>query len=82
VCSSDLVEAQRIEKEFGFGNFREALGFTVRVGELAESVGHHPEIVLSWGKVRILLWTHKINGLAEADFVLAAKIDRLLEACK
>ena len=50
--------SQRIKKEFAFRNFREALDFTIRVGELAEEVGHHPTITLSWGKVKIALWTH------------------------
>ncbi len=68
---------KRLEREFSFKNFREALHFTNAVGELAEEQGHHPDIYLAWGKVGISLWTHKINGLAEADFVLAAKIDRL-----
>jgi len=54
-----------------------ALAFVNRVGELAESEGHHPDIFLSWGKVGIDIWTHKIDGLTESDFVLAAKIDNL-----
>jgi 4a-hydroxytetrahydrobiopterin dehydratase len=66
-----------LEKEFAFKNFRQALDFTVRVGELAERVGHHPDLYLSWGKVRINIWTHKINGLTESDFILAAKIEEL-----
>ena len=74
-----VPEARHLEKEFKFKNFREALAFTNQVGELAESVGHHPDIHLSWGKVGISLWTHKINGLSEADFILAAKIDKLAE---
>jgi len=49
----------------------------VRVGELAERVGHHPDLYLSWGKVKINIWTHKINGLTESDFILAAKIEEL-----
>src|SRR5687768_5233460 len=67
-----------LEKEFKFANFREALDFTNKVGELAERVGHHPDIYLSWGKVRIEIWTHKIDGLTESDFVLAAKIGQLV----
>jgi 4a-hydroxytetrahydrobiopterin dehydratase len=74
------VESHHIEKEFRFRDFREALAFVNQVGGLAENAGHHPEILLSWGKVRVRLWTHKLDGLAEADFVLAAQIDRLLRA--
>jgi 4a-hydroxytetrahydrobiopterin dehydratase len=66
-----------LDKEFPFPDFRSALAFTNRVGELAEEQGHHPEIHLGWGHVRIEIWTHKIDGLTESDFVLAAKIDRL-----
>ena len=62
---------------YGQGNFREALAFTNKVGELAELQGHHPDIGLAWGRVKVTSWTHKIDGLSESDFVLAAKIDRL-----
>jgi 4a-hydroxytetrahydrobiopterin dehydratase len=73
----ELIDEQRLEKTYTFKNFREALNFTVRVGELAESVGHHPDIFLTWGKVKITIWTHKISGLTESDFILAAKVDSL-----
>lgn len=66
-----------LEREFTFPDFRTALDFTNRVGELAEFEGHHPNIYLAWGLVRIELWTHKIMGLHQSDFILAAKIDRL-----
>src|SRR2546426_46447 len=59
---------------------RRALGFVNRVGELAEEQGHHPDISLAWGKVEITTWTHKINGLTESDFILAAKIDQLYKS--
>jgi 4a-hydroxytetrahydrobiopterin dehydratase len=72
-----LVEEHHIEKEFQFRNFRDALAFTTRVGALAEEQGHHPDIYLTWGRVRIQTWTHKSNGLTESDFVLAAHIDGL-----
>ena len=72
-----LIDDHHIEKEYSFKNFREALTFTNQVGELAETEGHHPDIALTWGKVKITLWTHKINGLSESDFILAAKIDQL-----
>lgn len=71
------VDEHHLEKEFGFEDFRSALDFTNRVGELAEEQGHHPDIYLSWGRVRTQIWTHKIDGLTESDFILAAKIDEL-----
>lgn len=72
------VEDKYIEKTYKFKDFREALDFTYKVGELAENEGHHPDIYLSWGKVVLKLWTHKIKGLHENDFILAAKIDELI----
>jgi len=74
----EVINEHHLEKEFTFKNFREALAFTNKVGELAEAQGHHPDIGLSWGRVKIMIWTHKIDGLAESDFIMAAKIDRLL----
>src|SRR4051812_8723256 len=71
------VKEHQLECEFKFKDFREALDFTNEVGELAEEQGHHPDIYLSWGKVKVTIWTHKIDGLTESDFVLAAKIDKL-----
>jgi 4a-hydroxytetrahydrobiopterin dehydratase len=73
-----VVEEHHLEKEFPFKNFREALEFTNRVGDLAEEQGHHPDIHVAWGKVRLTVWTHKIDGLTESDFVFAAKSDRVL----
>jgi len=73
-----VVEERQLEKEYRFKDFREALGFTNSIGELAEAQGHHPDIYLAWGKVKLTIWTHKINGLTESDFVLAAKADRLM----
>lgn len=67
-----------LEKEFRFPDFEQALSFTNAVGAIAEREGHHPDIHLAWGKVRIEIWTHKIDGLTRSDFVLAAKIDRIL----
>ncbi len=72
-----VVKGHHLERAFSFSNFRTALEFTNRVGELAEREGHHPDIYLAWGKVELRLWTHKIDGLTESDFILAAKIDRL-----
>ena len=73
-----VVEERKLEKEYQFKDFREALGFTNKIGELAEAQGHHPDICLAWGKVKLAIWTHKINGLTVSDFVLAAKADRLM----
>jgi 4a-hydroxytetrahydrobiopterin dehydratase len=73
----NLIDERHLEKEYKFKNFREALSFTNRVGELAENQKHHPDIFLSWGRVKIKIWTHKIDGLTESDFILAAKIDEL-----
>ena len=73
-----VVGERQLEKEYRFKNFREALDFTNKVGELAEAQGHHPDIYLAWGRVKLTIWTHKIDGLTESDFVLAAKADRLL----
>jgi len=72
-----VVQEHHLEKEYPFKNFRDALAYTNRVGELAEKHNHHPDIYLSWGKVKITLWTHKIDGLTESDFVMAAKIEQL-----
>jgi 4a-hydroxytetrahydrobiopterin dehydratase len=74
-----IVDEQRLEKTYKFQNFRQALDFTVQVGELAESANHHPDIFLAWGQVKLEIWTHAIGGLSEADFILAAKADRLYE---
>ena len=68
---------KRIERTYAFKDFRQAMEFTTRVGELAEREQHHPDIHLSWGKVRVETWTHKIKGLHENDFILAAKTDEL-----
>ena len=72
-----VIGGHHLEKEFTFKNFREALVFTNKVGELAEQQRHHPDLGLSWGRVNITIWTDKIDGLSESDFILAAKIDLL-----
>jgi 4a-hydroxytetrahydrobiopterin dehydratase len=72
-----VVNEHHITKSFVFPDFKAALAFVNKVGELAESQGHHPDILLAWGKAEITTWTHKIDGLTESDFILAAKIDRL-----
>ena len=72
-----VIDEHHITKTFAFPDFRGALGFVNRVGEVAEGQGHHPDVYLSWGKVEIKLWTHKIDGLTESDFIMAAKINQL-----
>lgn len=72
-----VLEEQRLEKEFKFPDFGQALKFVNRVGDVAEKQNHHPDIYFTWGRARIQIWTHSINGLSENDFVLAAKIDDL-----
>jgi len=72
-----VPDGRRLEKEFDFPDFAAALSFVDAVGALAEEQGHHPDIYLAWGKAGISLWTHKINGLTESDFILAARIDRI-----
>jgi 4a-hydroxytetrahydrobiopterin dehydratase len=73
-----VVEAHHLEKDCSFKNFAEALKFTNRVGALVGEIFHHPDIYLAWGKVRITIWTHKVDCLNEADFIFAAKVDALL----
>lgn len=68
-------DARWISKQFKFKDFKEALEFTNKVGEIAESEGHHPDIQLSWGTVVIELTTHAIKGLSQNDFIIAAKVD-------
>jgi 4a-hydroxytetrahydrobiopterin dehydratase len=72
-----VVDAHHIVRTFTFADFKQALAFVNKVGAIAEEQGHHPDILLGWGKAEITTWTHKINGLTESDFILAAKIDAL-----
>lgn len=72
-----IINGHHITRTFTFLDFRQALAFVNKVGQLAEEQGHHPDILLAWGKAEITTWTHKINGLTESDFILAAKIDQL-----
>lgn len=67
----------RLERIFRFRDFKSALAFTARVGELAEAEGHHPVLVTEWGRVSVMWWTHAIDGLHRNDFVMAAKTDQL-----
>jgi 4a-hydroxytetrahydrobiopterin dehydratase len=75
-----VYDEHHLHREFKFPDFKQALEFVNRVGALAEEQGHHPDILLAWGKAEITLWTHKIDGLTESDFIMAAKIDRLSAA--
>jgi 4a-hydroxytetrahydrobiopterin dehydratase len=77
VAGWQVVDGHHLSKTYTFPDFRTALDFVNRVGALAEEQGHHPDLELAWGKVGVRIWTHKIDGLTESDFVLAAKIDRL-----
>ena len=69
----------RLVRRFEFRDFVGAMQFVNRVAEVAEQQGHHPDIAIHWNKVDLVLWTHKIGGLHENDFILAAKVDRLLD---
>ncbi len=70
-----VVDEHRLEKTYKFADFRQALDFVNRVGEIAEEQGHHPDIGLTYGKVVLQIWTHKVGGLTESDFIFAAKAD-------
>lgn len=72
-----IVNEHHLVCNYKFPDFRSALAFVNRVGELAEQQGHHPDILLGWGKAEITTWTHAVDGLTESDFILAAKIERL-----
>ena len=72
-----IVDEHHLQRLYTFRNFREALDFVNRVGEIAEREGHHPDIDFGWGRAEIKIWTHKIDGLTESDFILAAKINNL-----
>jgi 4a-hydroxytetrahydrobiopterin dehydratase len=72
-----VVDAHHLAREYRLEDFAAALAFVNRVGALAEEVFHHPDLTLAWGRVRVEIWTHKIKGLHEADFIFAAKCDRL-----
>ena len=74
----EVIDEHHLEKSYAFDDFKGAWDFTNRVAELAEEQGHHPDIYLAWGKVKLTIWTHKIDGLTESDFVFAAKADERL----
>jgi 4a-hydroxytetrahydrobiopterin dehydratase len=73
-----VANNHHLEREYKFPDFKTALAFTNKVGAIAEEQGHHPDIYVAWGKVRVTIWTHKIDGLTESDFILAAKINTLV----
>jgi len=73
-----VADGRHLEKEYKFKDFVGALAFVNRLGEVAEREGHHPDIFLTWGKVKVTLWTHSIGGLSENDFIVAAKADAVL----
>jgi 4a-hydroxytetrahydrobiopterin dehydratase len=77
---ASVIDEHPLEKEYRFKNFGEALDFTVRAGKLAEEQGHHPDIHLALGKVRLMAWTHTIDGLTESDFISQQKLKNRLDA--
>jgi 4a-hydroxytetrahydrobiopterin dehydratase len=72
-----VVNGHHLVRSFAFPDFVQALAFVNKVGAVAEQQGHHPDILLGWGKAEVTTWTHKIDGLTESDFILAAKIEKL-----
>ena len=72
-----VIDEHHLEKKLSFKNFREALDYTNKIGEIAEQQAHHPDIYLGWGSVKIQIFTHKVSGLTESDFILAAKFDEV-----
>ena len=72
-----VAGSHHLERTFTFADFKQALDFVNRIGDVAESEGHHPDLELGWGRVSVKIYTHKINGLTQSDFILAAKISRL-----
>ena len=79
VAGWEVIDGHHLLKAYSFPDFRTALEFVNRAGAIAEQEGHHPDLYLTWGKVEVKIWTHKIDGLTESDFILAAKIDQLLQ---
>ena len=71
----EVVDGHHLQKRYTFDDFADALAFTNRVGAIAETEGHHPDIYLAWGQVELKIWTHKIDGLTESDFIFAAKAE-------
>ena len=76
----ELNQAEHLERTYSFKNFAQALEFANKVGAIAEEEGHHPDLYIAWGKCKVEVWTHKIQGLSESDFYLAAKADRAFDS--
>ncbi len=76
VSGWNVVDEHHLTKSYKFPDFKKALDFVNRAGAIAEEEGHHPDLALAWGRVDVKTWTHKIDGLTESDFILAAKIDQ------
>ena len=74
-----VIDEHHLEGTYAFEDFRDALDFTIDIGEMAEAEWHHPDIHLKWGEVRVEMWTHKIDGLHKTDFVMAARMDRVYD---
>jgi len=77
VADWQIVNEHHLQRTYAFPDFRQALDFVNAAAAIAEQEGHHPDLHLSWGKVGVEVWTHKIDGLTESDFILAAKLDRI-----
>jgi len=75
-----VVEGHHLERNLHFPDFLQALDYVNRLGQVSEEEAHHPDLLLKWGQVKVQIWTHKIDGLTESDFILAAKADRLYSA--
>ena len=75
-----VVDEHHLVKMYKFPDFQKALDFVNSVGAIAEEQGHHPDLYLAWGKVEVKIWTHKVDGLTESDFILAAKMDKLISS--
>jgi 4a-hydroxytetrahydrobiopterin dehydratase len=73
----EVIDEHHLHKVFPYPDFQKALDFLNRAGAIAEEQGHHPDILLAWGKAEVTVYTHKIQGLTESDFILAAKLDRV-----
>ncbi len=73
-----VVEEHHLEKDYSFDDFAAALDFVDRISAIAEEQGHHPDICFGWGYASVKIYTHKIDGLVESDFILAAKIDQMM----
>ncbi|HLL77009.1 MAG TPA: 4a-hydroxytetrahydrobiopterin dehydratase [Pyrinomonadaceae bacterium] len=77
VAGWEVVEEHHLRRRYEFPNFRRALEFVNRIGEVAEAEGHHPDVSFGWGYCELMIYTHAIDGLTESDFILAAKFDKL-----